>query len=175
MNTIYGIRIGRLLAGGRGEEVVLLAGQAIRAVALGVVVTAVVQSVLAGLGLFVAGIPFAGFLTAVSLLLCIAQLGPILVLVPAVIWLFWTGQPAWGTALLVWSIPVVTLDNVLRPILIRKGADLPLLLIFAGVIGGLIAFGMVGLFIGPVVLAVAYTLLNDWVAESEEGLKNPQS
>src|SRR4029077_5764439 len=83
------IRFGRRLAGERGETVVVLAGQAIRAVALGVVVTALVQTILAGVGLAVARVPFAGLLTAIILLLCIAQVGPILVLVPAVIWLFW--------------------------------------------------------------------------------------
>ena len=70
-------------------------------------------------------------------------------------------------ALLVWTVLVGTLDNVLRPILIRRGADLPLLLIFAGVLGGLFAFGIVGLFVGPVVLAVTYTLLKDWVGERD--------
>ena len=73
-----------------------------------------------------------------------------------------------GTVLLVWSLPVVILDNFLRPALIRKGADLPLLLIFAGVIGGLVAFGIIGLFIGPVVLAVAFTLLKAWVSPAAE-------
>jgi predicted PurR-regulated permease PerM len=72
-----------------------------------------------------------------------------------------------GTGLLVWAIFCVSFDNVVRPMLIKRGADLPLLLIFAGVIGGLIAFGVIGLFIGPVVLAVAYTLLIDWVSENE--------
>ena len=142
---------------------VLLAGQSIRAVALGVVVTALAQTVLAGLGLFVTGVPFAGLLTAMILILCIAQLGPIIVLVPAVIWLYWTDQPLWGSVLLVWTLVVGTMDNVLRPVLIRRGADLPLLLIFGGVIGGLIAFGIVGLFVGPVVLAIAYTLLQQWI------------
>ena len=161
------IRFGRRLAGARGESVVILAGQAIRAVALGVVVTALVQTALAGLGLFVAGVPFAGLLTAVILLLCIAQVGPILVLVPAVIWLYWSGATLWGTVLLIWTIAVGPLDNILRPILIRKGADLPLLLIFAGVIGGLVAFGIIGLFVGPIVLAVGYTLLGEWMREGD--------
>ena len=159
------VRFGRRLAGDRGERVVLLAGQAIRAVALGVVVTALVQTLLAGIGLALAGVPFAGLLTGVILLLCIAQIGPLVVLVPSVIWLFWSDANAWGTALLVWTIAVGALDNILRPLLIRKGADLPLLLIFAGVIGGLLAFGIIGLFVGPVVLAVGYTLLNEWMAE----------
>ena len=161
------IRFGRRLAGDRGEGVVVLAGQAIRGVALGVVVTALAQTVLAGLGLVVAGIPFAGLLTGVVLLLCIAQAGPILVLAPAVFWLFWTDQTVWGVVLLIWTVIVGGMDNVLRPVLIRMGADLPLLLIFAGVLGGLFAFGIVGLFVGPMVLAVTYTLLKDWMGERE--------
>ena len=159
------IRFGRRLAGDRGQKVVVLAGQSIRAVALGVVVTALVQTVLAGLGLAVAGVPFAGLLSAVILLFCIAQIGPTIVLAAAVVWLFWTGATGWGTALIVWTVIVGMLDNVLRPMLIRKGADLPLLLIFAGVIGGLLSFGLIGLFVGPVVLAVSYTLLKEWMAE----------
>jgi len=161
------IRFGRRLAGQRGEGVIVLAGQAIRGVALGVVVTALAQTAAAGAGLLAAGIPFAGLLTGVVLLLCIAQVGPLLVLVPAVIWLFWTDQTGWGIALAVWTAIVGVMDNFLRPVLIRRGADLPLLLIFAGVLGGLFAFGIVGLFVGPVVLAVTYTLLKDWINEGE--------
>ena len=156
-------RFGRRLAGPRGEDSVLLAGKAIRSVALGVGVTAVVQTLLGAIGLAVAGVPFASVLSAVMLMLCIAQLGPALVLFPAVGWMYWTGENAWATFLLVWSIFVSTLDNFLRPMLIKKGADLPLLLIFAGVIGGLIGFGLIGIFVGPVVLAVTYTLLESWI------------
>jgi predicted PurR-regulated permease PerM len=162
-------RFARRLAGERGEGVVRLAGQAIRGVALGVVVTAIVQSLLAGLGLLVAGIPFAAVLTAVAFIFCIAQVGPILVLAPAVGYVFWTGQTGWGTALLVWTIAVGSLDNVLRPYLIKKGADLPLVLVFAGVLGGLMTFGLIGIFVGPVVLAVAHTLLDAWAKEADEG------
>jgi len=151
------------LAGQRGVDSVILASRAIRGVALGVVVTALIQSLLGGIGLAIAGVPAAAVLTAVMFILCIAQLGPALILFPAVAWLFWSDQTLWGSVLLVWSLVVVTLDNFLRPILIKKGADLPLLLIFAGVIGGLIAFGIIGLFIGPVVLAVTYTLLGAWM------------
>jgi predicted PurR-regulated permease PerM len=155
------------LAGKKGDEAAQLAAKAIRGVALGVVVTAIVQSSLGGIGLAVTGVPAAGLLTAIMFILCVAQLGPALVLVPAIIWLYWRGEPLWGTILLLWSIPVMIIDNIMRPILIKKGADLPLLLIFAGVIGGLIAFGVVGLFVGPVVLAVAYVLLAAWVSEGE--------
>jgi predicted PurR-regulated permease PerM len=158
-------RFGRRLAGRRGEESVILAGKAIRSVALGVGVTAVVQTVLGGIGLAVAGVPFAALLSVVMMMLCIAQLGPALVLFPAVAWMYWTGQNAWATFLLVWSVVVSLLDNFLRPILIKKGADLPLLLIFAGVIGGLVGFGLIGIFVGPVVLAVTYTLLKAWIED----------
>lgn len=159
------MRFARRLAGHRGENTALLAAASIRGVALGVIVTAVAQSVLGGVGLAVAGVPAAALLTAVMFLLAIAQVGVIPVLLPAVIWLYWSGDTTWGTVLLVWTVFVGTFDNFLRPWLIRKGADLPLLLIFAGVIGGLVAFGLVGIFIGPVVLAVTYTLLGAWMAE----------
>ena len=99
--------------------------------------------------------------------LCIAQLGPVLVLLPAVIWVYWSGDTGWGTILLIWSVFVGTVDNFIRPMLIKLGADLPLLLILAGVIGGLFAFGLVGIFVGPVVLAVAYTLLGAWISDEE--------
>jgi predicted PurR-regulated permease PerM len=157
------LRFGRRLAGAGGENAVRLAGQTIRGVALGIVGTALAQSLLAGIGLLLAGVPFAAALTAVIFILCIAQLGPLLVLAPAVLWLYWVGSTLWGTFLLACSVVAVTMDNFLRPILIKRGAHLPLLLIFAGVIGGLLAFGLIGIFVGPVVLAVAHTLLSAWV------------
>ena len=162
-------RLGHRLGGEQGEAVVVLAAQATRGVALGVGVTAVVQSVLAGIGMAMAGVPYAGLLTVVAFVACLAQIGPILVLVPAAGWLFWSGDTGWGIFLVVMMLVVGTLDNVLRPMLIRMGADLPLLLIFAGVIGGLLAFGLVGIFVGPVVLAVAYTLMQNWVGDGGQG------
>jgi predicted PurR-regulated permease PerM len=158
-------RFSRRLAGARGEEALDLAVRAVRAVALGVVVTAIVQSIFVAIGLVVAGVPFPAILTAVAFMLSVAQIGPGLVLIPATIWVYVGDGAIWGTGFLVWAVFCGTFDNVLRPMLIRRGADLPLLLIFAGVIGGLIAFGVIGLFIGPVVLAVAYTLLGRWVSE----------
>ncbi|HJV35586.1 AI-2E family transporter YdiK [Geomonas sp.] len=160
-------RFARRLGGQSGEDAAILAARAIRGVALGVVVTAVVQTTLAGLGLMVAGVPAAVLLTAVIFVFCIAQIGPGLVFIPVVVWLYWSGEPLWGTAMLIWGIFCGTIDNVIRPILIKKGADLPLLLIFAGVIGGLLAFGVIGLFVGPVLLAVTYTLLQAWVMRRE--------
>ncbi|HQZ15345.1 MAG TPA: AI-2E family transporter YdiK [Vicinamibacteria bacterium] len=161
-------RFGRRLAGQRGEDSIILAGKAIRGVALGVGVTAVVQTVLGGIGLAVAGVPFASVLSAVMLILCIAQIGPSLILFPSVAWMYWMGDDGWATFLLVWSVIVAALDNVLRPVLIKKGADLPLLLIFGGVVGGLLGFGLIGIFVGPVILAVSYTLVGHWVDEIDE-------
>jgi predicted PurR-regulated permease PerM len=160
-------RFARRLAGWRGENAVHLAALAIRAVALGVVVTAIVQATLAGIGLALAGVPFATVLTVVMFILGVAQIGPMPVLIPAVIWVYARSGGAWGTGFLVWAIVCGILDNLMRPVLIKRGANLPLLLIFAGVVGGLIAFGIIGLFIGPVVLAVAYTLLVDWVSRAD--------
>ena len=159
------LRFGHRLAADRGEMAVRLAGQAIRSVALGVVVTAVAQSALGGIGLAIAGVPFAAVLTALMLMLCVAQLGPALVMVPAVVWMYYAADALWATVLLVFTVVAMTMDNFLRPVLIRRGADLPLLLILFGVIGGLIAFGLLGIFVGPTVLAIAYTLLNAWMAE----------
>jgi len=159
----------RRLAGPHGEAVAILAAKAIRGVALGIVLTALIQVVLGGSGLFITGVPAASLLTAVMFLLCLAQVGPALVLIPAVIWLYSQEGALWGTILLVFTILALTVDNFIRPILIKKGADLPLLLVFAGVIGGLIAFGVIGLFIGPVMLAVTYTLLKAWVTGSVQG------
>ena len=159
------VAFARRLAGPHGERAAILSGQAIRAIALGIVVTALVQSVAGGIGLVVTGVPHAAVLTAMMFLLGVAQIGAVPVLVGAVIWLYWQDQTLWGTVMVVWSVITGSLDNFIRPILIKKGADLPLLLVFAGVLGGLLAFGVIGLFIGPVVLAVSYTLLVAWVGE----------
>ena len=145
----------------------VLAAQATRSVALGVILTALAQALLAALGLLVAGVPSVGVLTVLMIVTGLAQLGPMPVLLPAVAWLYWQGDVGWGTALLVWSGFVGVIDNWLRPALIRRGADLPMMLVFVGVIGGLVAFGVVGLFIGPVVLAVAYRLFDAWVGREE--------
>ncbi|MDG5468261.1 AI-2E family transporter YdiK [Deltaproteobacteria bacterium IMCC39524] len=159
------LRLSHRIAGERGEHATNLAALSVRAVAQGVVVTALAQSLLAGIGLAVVGIPYASLLTALIFMLTIAQIGAGPVLIPAIIWLFWSGSTGWGIAMLIWSIFVMGMDGFLRPYLIRRNANLPLLLIFAGVIGGLISFGVIGLFIGPVLLAVCYTLMLAWINE----------
>jgi len=171
------LAFGQRLGGERGMEVMRLAAQAVRSVALGVVVTALVQSILAGIALAVCGVPGAAVLAALAFMLGIAQLGPLPILVPAIAWLFWTDHtvPAW--VLIVLAVPIGMLDTILRPILIRRGVQLPMLLIIAGVIGGLIGFGVMGLFVGPVLLAATYTLGKSWVidglAQAEAETKTP--
>ena len=136
-------------------------------------IKAFTAAVLGGIGLAISGVPYAALLTVVMIFTCLVQLGPLLVLVPSIIWLYWSGDTTWGTVLLVWSCVVGTMDNVIRPVLIRMGADLPMILILTGVIGGLIAFGMIGLFIGPVLLAVSWRLYDAWVHEVPPPPKDP--
>ncbi|MDN0082607.1 AI-2E family transporter YdiK [Crenobacter sp. SG2305] len=146
-----------------GAEIIRLAGQAIRAIALGVVVTAVVQASLGAFGILVAGIPYAGILSALLFVVCLLQIGPLIPLLGCVAWLFMNGSQFAAVLLLVWSIGVGMVDNILRPILIRRAIELPLALILCGVLGGLLTIGVVGLFIGPVILAVTYHLLLAWI------------
>ena len=105
----------RKLGGQYGEDAAILAAKAVRGVALGVVVTAVIQSLLGGIGLVVAGVPAALLLTGVMFVLCVAQLGPALVLIPAIVWLYWNDQPFWGTVMIPWAIIAGTIDNFIRP------------------------------------------------------------
>lgn len=156
-------RFARRMGGKYGDNAVVLAGQAIRAVAMGIVVTALVQSGLGGIAIAIAGVPYVAVLTSIMFICCIAQIGPGLVLIGSIIWLFHGGNNGMGTFLLIAGLIVTSLDNILRPLLIKRGADVPLLLILTGVMGGLVAFGIVGLFVGPVVLAVSYTLVNAWI------------
>jgi predicted PurR-regulated permease PerM len=91
-------------------------------------------------------------------------------MLPAVIWKFYSGDVVWGAVLLAFAVLAATIDNVIRPVLIRKGADLPLLLIITGVIGGMLAFGIMGVFVGPVILGVAYVLIGEWMEDDPEAL-----
>jgi predicted PurR-regulated permease PerM len=155
------------LSGDRGAHIVKLAGQSIRGVALGVVVTALIQATLGGLGLLITGVPHVALLVLMIFMCCVIQIGPLFVLVPSVIWLYSNDHGTMGTILLIISIFTGTIDNVIRPILIKKGgADLSLLIIIPGVVGGLLSYGLLGIFIGPVVLAVTYTLLEAWVEKA---------
>lgn len=161
-------RFAERIGGANGLEALDIATRVIRAVSLGVVGTAFIQATLATLGFWVAGVPAAVLLGAITLVLCIAQLGPILIWVPACIWLYGTGAETAAIGLAVWSgLVVQTIDNFLRPLLISRSARLPLLVMLIGVLGGLVTVGLVGIFIGPTLLAVGHALLLRWLAPDD--------
>jgi predicted PurR-regulated permease PerM len=155
------------LASERGEEFVQLAGATIRAVSRGVIGISALQAFFAGLGLVAAGIPGAGLIASVVLILGIIQIGPSIVLIPLIIW-SWTAMETISALLFTaYMIPVSLLDNVLRPLLMGRGLQTPTLVTLIGVIGGTISFGITGLFLGPIILAVIWELLVAWVREQE--------
>jgi predicted PurR-regulated permease PerM len=153
----------RRIFGGRSEEMLKLAGSTIRNVSRGVVGVALVQSFLAGAGFLVAGVPAAGFLTLVALVLGIIQIGPSILLLPIVIWSWTAMDPTKAAIFTLYMIPVGLVDNVLRPIVMARGLATPMPVILVGVVGGTIAFGISGLFLGPIVLSVAWALAAAWV------------
>src|SRR5918995_6644491 len=159
------------LAGERGPGLVALAEAPIRSVARGVLGTAMIQALLAGIGLVVAGVPAAGLLAFVCLILCTVQVGPGLVLVPAIIYLFWNAETATAILFTAWSIPVMLIDNVLKPLLMRSSVDVPTVIILIGVIGGLLAYGLIGVFLGPVIIALGYELFRAWVRGEQTVLR----
>lgn len=161
------IRFARKVGGDSGENAMILAANATKGVALGIIGTTLVQSSLAGVSLLIAGVPHAGLITAFAVVFCLAQMGPQIPLFFGVGWLYSQGQNTVATLFLVWSLGLGLLDNFLRPFLIKKGANLPFLLIFSGVVGGFLAFGMIGLFIGPVILGITFDLLKAWVNQKE--------
>ena len=159
------LRLAKRVGGARGAESAVLAGQTMRAIAAGVVVTALVESILSGFGLWLAGIPAAGVLTSVIFMLCVMQIGPIPVLVPGVLWLLFQQHVGWGIALAVWAVMMSVGEGIMRPWLIQRGAKLPFMLVLVGVIGGLLAFGVAGIFLGPMLLAVVQRLMERWMSD----------
>lgn len=156
------------LDGGRGERLLHVAGATINGVVYGIMGTALAQAALAAIGFLVAGVPGALLLGFLTFFLSLIPLGPPIVWIPATLWLAHTGETGWAIFLGVWGVFVVSgVDNVLKPYLISKGGNLPLILVFLGVLGGALAFGFIGIFLGPTLLAVAYTLFQDWTSSSE--------
>jgi predicted PurR-regulated permease PerM len=154
------------IADARGRHFVEIAGSTIRNVSQGVIGVALLQSALLGLGMLVANVPFAGALTFACLVLAIVQVGPNIVMVPVIIWM-WVAMPAAHAALFtLYTVPLLLLDNVLRPVLMARGLQTPMAVILAGVICGTLAGGLIGLFVGPVVLAVFYDLMTIWMKTS---------
>lgn len=152
------------LAGARGNRLLKIAGDTVRGVVYGVLGTALIQSVIAVIGLTIAGVPGAVFLGVVTFFLAvILPFGPPIVWIPATLWLFAQDQPGWGVFMALWGLlGISSVDNVVRPLIISQETKMPFVLIFCGVIGGALAFGLVGLFLGPTMLAVAYRLIDEW-------------
>ncbi|MGZ9103596.1 MAG: AI-2E family transporter, partial [Rhodoplanes sp.] len=159
------IAIATRLAGERGAEYAELAGATIRSVARGILGVALIQSLLAGLGFLAVGLPAAGFLALLCLLLAVVQVGPAPIVVPVIIYVFATADILTATLFLIWSTVVLVSDNILRPILLGRGVRVPMIIIFIGAIGGLLTSGIVGLFVGAVVLALGYTLFLAWLQD----------
>ncbi|WP_425066489.1 AI-2E family transporter [Reyranella sp.] len=148
----------------RGRHFLEIGGSTIRNVSQGVIGIALLQSVLLAIGMLVAGVPFAGAITFVCLVLAIVQVGPNIVMIPVIIWT-WMYLPALHAGLFTaYTLPLLLVDNVLRPILMARGLPTPMAVIVAGVICGTLAGGLIGLFVGPVVLSVFYDLLVAWIA-----------
>ncbi len=147
----------------RGEEFVKLITATIRNVVKGVLGVAVIQSILAGFGLYLSHIPHAGIWILACLILSIVQVGPALVLIPSAIYLFMQGDTMTATLWSIYFAVVLTSDNILKPILLGKGAPVPMLVIFLGVIGGFMMSGFIGLFTGAIVLSIGYKLLTAWI------------
>ena len=157
--------VAKRLAGERGLEFASVAEQTVRSVASGILGVALIQALLAGLGFLVAGVPAAGLLTLICLVFGVIQLGVVIVLIPVVIYLFSTADMVTAVGFLIWAILVAPVDNILKPILLGRGVDVPMLIIFVGAIGGFLSAEIIGLFIGAVVLALGYKLFLAWLAQ----------
>lgn len=161
------------LAPSRGEEFIQLATTTIRSVTRGVIGVAVIQTLLVAFGLILAKIPAAGILTIVSLFLSIIQIGPGLIVLPTIIFAWSTMNPLVALLFTIWMISATLIDNVLKPILMGKGLPVPIVVILLGVIGGTLAHGILGLFVGPVILILGYELVGAWINEDSQKLSEP--
>ena len=157
----------RRIVSKQGEEFVQLAGATIRSVSQGVIGISLLQSLLAGIGLIAAGIPGAGLIALCVLILGIIQIGPSLIVIPVIVWAWITMETTTALLFTAYMVPVNLLDNVLKPIIMARGLTTPMPVIFVGVLGGALSNGLIGLFIGPIVLAVAWDLLVTWVREEK--------
>ena len=151
------------IIGESSERVAVTVSHTVRGVMYGLLGTALAQALVAALGFAIAGVPGVLLLGFATFVLSLVPVGPPLIWGGAAIWLFNQGQTGWGVFMLVWGLVLISgVDNVVKPMLISRGSDLPFLLVLLGVLGGVLAFGFVGLFIGPVLLAVGYSLMREW-------------
>lgn len=165
-----GRRLITRLAGARALRLLDVAEGTIRGVVYGIIGTAFAQAILQAIGLLIAGVPGALLLGALTFFLSVVPFGPPLVWAGAAVWLYFNGSVGWAIFTVLWgALLVSTVDNVIKPYLISRGANLPFILVLLGVLGGVLAFGFIGVFIGPTLLAVAYRLVLEWSAMQREG------
>jgi predicted PurR-regulated permease PerM len=164
------------ISGEQGKHLLTVAGQTVRGVVYGILGTALAQAVMTGIGLFIAGVPGAALLALLTFFASIVPVvGTGLIWVPAALWLFHQGATGWGIFMLIWGVGVASLDNIIKPWLISQGSNMPFLLIFFGVVGGALAFGFIGVFLGPTLLAVGYRLVEEWISSHRSAPPSPAS
>jgi predicted PurR-regulated permease PerM len=161
-------RFAERLVPGRGAEFVTLASDTVQSVTRGILGTAFIQSFLAGLGMLAAGVPASGLWALLVLLFAVVQLPPIAVLAPIIVWVFAAKSTGVAVLFAIWSVAVGLSDNVLKPLLLGRGSDVPMVVIFIGAIGGFMRAGIIGLFVGAVVLAVGHNLFKWWLGSAHE-------
>lgn len=159
------------IGGERGRHLLTVAGNTVRGVVYGILGTALVQAVVAGIGFVIAGVPGAALLALLTFFLSVVPMGPPLIWLPAALWLFEQGSTGLGIFMLIWGVGVSSIDNVVKPWLISQGSDLPFILIFFGVLGGALVFGFIGVFLGPTLLAVGFRLLEEWFSAPRSDLE----
>ncbi|MGB5770195.1 MAG: AI-2E family transporter [Crocosphaera sp.] len=156
----------------QGQGFLQLATATIRGVTRGIIGVSVLQSLLIGIGFLVAGIPFAGLLALLCLLLAIIQIGPGLVVLPTIIFAWSTMGTVGALLFTLWMVPTTLIDNILKPILMSQGLPVPTIIILIGVLGGTLVHGILGLFIGPVVLSLGYELMVAWINQDSDPIEN---
>ena len=157
--------VGRI-AGANGQHLIGVAVATMRGVVYGILGTAIAQGVLAAVGFWLAGVPAAPLLGLVTFFLSPVPIGPPLIWAPAAFWLFSQDHAGWGVFMLIWGVAVVSsVDNFVKPLIISRGSNLPFILVLLGVLGGVIAFGFIGVFLGPTLLAIGFALIHDWSEE----------
>ena len=158
--------------GETGRHLAELAAGTTRGVVYGILGTALIQGILAAIGFMIAGVPAAPLLGLVTFFLSPVPIGPPLVWMPAAFWLFNHGETGWAIFMVVWGVAVVSsVDNVIKPLIISRGSNMPFILVMLGVLGGVVAFGFIGVFLGPTLLAIGYALLSDWSKERDAPAK----
>jgi predicted PurR-regulated permease PerM len=164
----------RRVAGARADSLLALIGATVKGVVFGILGTSLVQAVLLAFGYWVAGLPSPGMLGLLSFFLAFIPAGPLLIVIPAVVWLAQNAETGWAVFLVVWGVAIaISVDNVLKPILIGKSSHVPFILVMIGVLGGAAAFGLLGVFVGPTLLAVAHAVMRDWTMGEAVAQREP--